>query len=411
MPERDFLLELDKETLVDLLEDAAKNWLAHDGLWFQAVEKGFGMDAALKLDAQAWKIFTQLEAMRIMRQLEIDPGGRLLRLDVREKEGSDVLVQNSELTLRALAPYQPLPESFPDIQAAPLLCAGVIGYRSLRISGIQPGQKLGLYGFGASAHLVIQVARHWDCDVYVFTRSAEHQQHARDLGAVWVGQAQDEARQGELGVDSPARDAGVDRAPGEAGHQLGSAPVASSYGEPRRFTQDHTLGPDPFLLQQDAEGKALTVFLLHDSNNIECEVLRGEADRQGARETAGDRRPFLGPEQDDFLLLRLNDEGLVSNCEFSRSLERFSFRGLEAQAELRGDGARAGFAREGQRLEEDAVTVRGTRYAADETSIALVTNDANGVATGFIGAATPQAIANWSPHSPVAPRPSGPTAS
>lgn len=86
----------------------------------------------------------------------------------------------------------PIPDQFSDAEAAPLLCAGVIGYRSLRLSGIQPGQKLGLYGFGASAHLVIQVARHWDCEVYVFTRSPEHQQHARDLGAVWVGQAQDE---------------------------------------------------------------------------------------------------------------------------------------------------------------------------------------------------------------------------
>jgi propanol-preferring alcohol dehydrogenase len=86
----------------------------------------------------------------------------------------------------------PIPDSFSDAQAAPLLCAGVIGYRSLRLSGIQPGQKLGLYGFGASAHLVIQIARYWDCEVYVFTRSAEHQQHALDLGAVWVDQAQDE---------------------------------------------------------------------------------------------------------------------------------------------------------------------------------------------------------------------------
>ena len=75
MPERDHLLDLDKETLVDLLEDAAKNWLAHDGLWFQAVEKEFGMDAALKMDAQAWKIFTQLEAKQIMRRLGLEPGG------------------------------------------------------------------------------------------------------------------------------------------------------------------------------------------------------------------------------------------------------------------------------------------------------------------------------------------------
>jgi propanol-preferring alcohol dehydrogenase len=84
-----------------------------------------------------------------------------------------------------------LPDGFPDEQAAPLLCAGIIGYRSLRLSEIQPGGRLGLYGFGASAHITIQVARHWGCEVYVFTRSAEHQQHALALGAAWVGQVQD----------------------------------------------------------------------------------------------------------------------------------------------------------------------------------------------------------------------------
>ncbi len=86
----------------------------------------------------------------------------------------------------------PLPENFSDEMAAPLLCAGVVGYRALRLSEIQPGGKLGLYGFGASAHLVIQVARHWGCDVYVFTRSPEHQKLAQDLGAVWVGIAQEQ---------------------------------------------------------------------------------------------------------------------------------------------------------------------------------------------------------------------------
>jgi propanol-preferring alcohol dehydrogenase len=84
-----------------------------------------------------------------------------------------------------------IPSGFPDEQAAPLLCAGIIGYRSLRLCEIQPGERLGLYGFGASAHVTIQVARHWGCEVYVFTRSEVHQQHARDLGAVWVGQAED----------------------------------------------------------------------------------------------------------------------------------------------------------------------------------------------------------------------------
>lgn len=84
-----------------------------------------------------------------------------------------------------------LPHGFPDDQAAPLLCAGIIGYRSLRLSEIQPGGRLGLYGFGASAHVTIQIARHWGCEVYVFTRSEEHRRHALELGADWVGQAHD----------------------------------------------------------------------------------------------------------------------------------------------------------------------------------------------------------------------------
>ena len=85
----------------------------------------------------------------------------------------------------------PVPDGFPDDQAAPLLCGGIIGYRSLRISGIQPGQRLGLYGFGASAHIAIQVARHWGCEVYVFTRSQANRELARELGAVWTGGAED----------------------------------------------------------------------------------------------------------------------------------------------------------------------------------------------------------------------------
>jgi len=85
----------------------------------------------------------------------------------------------------------PLPPSFPDEQAAPLLCAGLIGYRSLRLSEIEPGGRLGLYGFGASAHVTIQVARHWGCEVYVFTRGEAHKRLARALGAAWVGEAQD----------------------------------------------------------------------------------------------------------------------------------------------------------------------------------------------------------------------------
>lgn len=96
--------------------------------------------------------------------------------------------------LLARADYAlPLPESIPDDQAAPLLCAGIIGYRSLRQADLQPGERLGLVGFGASAHLAIQVARFWDCEVYVFTRSEEHREHARQLGAAWAGGAEDDA--------------------------------------------------------------------------------------------------------------------------------------------------------------------------------------------------------------------------
>ena len=84
-----------------------------------------------------------------------------------------------------------VPDLFTDSQAAPLLCAGAIGYRDLKLSGIKRGQTLGLFGFGASAHIVIQVARHWGCEVYVFTRSEEHRVLAGELGAAWVGSAED----------------------------------------------------------------------------------------------------------------------------------------------------------------------------------------------------------------------------
>ncbi len=87
----------------------------------------------------------------------------------------------------------PLPEHLDDLHAAPLLCAGVIGYRTLRVAGVQPGETVALFGFGASAHLVIQVLRHWGNRVLVFTRSPKRQQHARDLGAAWAGHPQDPA--------------------------------------------------------------------------------------------------------------------------------------------------------------------------------------------------------------------------
>ncbi len=85
-----------------------------------------------------------------------------------------------------------VPQGFDNAEAAPLMCAGIIGFRALRLSDIKPGRRLGLYGFGASAHIAIQVARHWGCEVFVFTRSQEHRRLAKQLGAAWVGGAEDE---------------------------------------------------------------------------------------------------------------------------------------------------------------------------------------------------------------------------
>jgi propanol-preferring alcohol dehydrogenase len=82
-----------------------------------------------------------------------------------------------------------LPPDIDDIEVAPLLCAGVIGYRALRKAEVHPGERVALFGFGASAHLMIQVLRHWDCDVSVLTRGAHSQALARELGATWVGDA------------------------------------------------------------------------------------------------------------------------------------------------------------------------------------------------------------------------------
>jgi propanol-preferring alcohol dehydrogenase len=84
-----------------------------------------------------------------------------------------------------------IPEAFRDEQAAPLLCAGIIGYRALRRSGVEPGGRLGLYGFGSSAHVVMQLARHRGCRVYVATRGQSHRELAKRMGAAWVGGATD----------------------------------------------------------------------------------------------------------------------------------------------------------------------------------------------------------------------------
>lgn len=98
----------------------------------------------------------------------------------------------AEYTVGLEAFCHSIPERFSDSEAAPLLCAGAIGYRDLLLSGVRKGKTLGLFGFGASAHLVVQMASHWGAEVFVFTRSDEHRTLARKLGASWAGAPDDE---------------------------------------------------------------------------------------------------------------------------------------------------------------------------------------------------------------------------
>ncbi len=107
--------------------------------------------------------------------------------------GKDVDGGYAEFTVIGQDFAYPIPEKFTDSQAAPLLCAGVIGYRTLRLADITDGQKIGLFGFGASAHIVIQIIKHNfpDNPVYVFTKTAKHAQLAKSLGAVWTGRSGD----------------------------------------------------------------------------------------------------------------------------------------------------------------------------------------------------------------------------
>ncbi len=86
-----------------------------------------------------------------------------------------------------------LPDAIDDEHAAPLLCAGIIGYRSIKRAGVVPGATVGLYGFGASAHLALQVLKHWNCRVFVMSRAGVHRDLAAELGADWIGEASDPA--------------------------------------------------------------------------------------------------------------------------------------------------------------------------------------------------------------------------
>ncbi|HLA24229.1 MAG TPA: zinc-dependent alcohol dehydrogenase family protein [bacterium] len=119
--------------------------------------------------------------------------------------GYDVDGGFAEFIVAPAAFVYPLPDTYSAAEAAPLLCAGIIGYRALRIAQAARGDRIGLFGFGASAHLALQVARYWGCEVYVFTRSEAHRALAADLGAAWVG--------GVEGRPPEAIDAGVVFAP------------------------------------------------------------------------------------------------------------------------------------------------------------------------------------------------------
>jgi propanol-preferring alcohol dehydrogenase len=148
----------------------------------------------------------------------------------RDRDGgyADKLVADARWVYR-------LPEGFSAREAAPLLCAGIIGYRSLRLSGIEPGGTLGLFGFGASAHLAIQVALHRECRVYAFTREEPHRRLALDMGAVWAGDTFDDpgvpldaavtfAPAGEVVVAALAR---LDRGAAVAVNAIHMSPIPS----------------------------------------------------------------------------------------------------------------------------------------------------------------------------------------
>jgi alcohol dehydrogenase, propanol-preferring len=114
-------------------------------------------------------------------------GGRENLCDLAEFTGWTVDGGYAERVVAREDYVYPLPEGVSDTEAAPLLCAGIIGYRALRLSGIMPGGLLGLFGFGSSAHLAIQVARHWGCEVAVFCHLDSERELAAALGAAWVG--------------------------------------------------------------------------------------------------------------------------------------------------------------------------------------------------------------------------------
>jgi propanol-preferring alcohol dehydrogenase len=125
-----------------------------------------------------------------------------------------------------------LPANYDDVGVAPLLCAGIVGFRAVRVCGVQPGEAVALIGFGASAHIVLQVIRQWGCSVLVGTRDAGHQQLARELGASWVGAAGDlpAAEADRAIVFAPVGSVALDAL--QAVRKGGTVAIASVYSSP-----------------------------------------------------------------------------------------------------------------------------------------------------------------------------------
>jgi len=118
--------------------------------------------------------------------------GRENLCDAPEFTGYTVNGGFAEYTVAHQDFVYPIPDGFADLQAAPLLCAGIIGFRCLRTAGIRRGSNLGIYGFGAAGHVCIQVARHWGANVFVSTREEKHRRLAHELGAAWCGDAMEQ---------------------------------------------------------------------------------------------------------------------------------------------------------------------------------------------------------------------------
>jgi propanol-preferring alcohol dehydrogenase len=120
-------------------------------------------------------------------------GGNENLCDLAQWTGKDANGGYAEFTVVGEDFAYPIPDQFTDSQAAPLLCAGVIGYRTLRLADIADGQKIGLFGFGASAHIVIQIIKYKyrNSPVFVFTKTPRHAELAKSLGAVWTGRSGD----------------------------------------------------------------------------------------------------------------------------------------------------------------------------------------------------------------------------